>query len=170
MARSYVEYDNSLVSDCLRDPSLGCSLTIALWAQFSGRNIVLLSSVKSFITNSGFALYYSNQAMSVYYMSTFTLSHAYTDPLMLTGWNHIAFAYQNTTGTSEVELYINFETVNVEISISPTRTEFVPETFMGSGILGDLHITGFFGVIDELLVFPEFLSASQIAQLKDSSD
>ena len=61
---------------------------------------------------------------------------------------------------------INFERVDTLCVSEAVTSVFVPEAFMESGHGG---FTGFF-VIDELLVFPEYLSAFQIAQLKYSSD
>ena len=166
-----MEYSDSLVHDCLQDPSKGCSLTIAMGAQIPERDVFLLSTLKTRGDNAGFILNSVYGQMVVYWYTGLTSYDILaTGTLMgLKEWNHIAFAYQNTAGTPEVELYINFEATPVQNFSSTEQTEFVPRAFMGSG-LGEGPDSIGFGIIDELLVFPEYLSSSQIAQLKDSSN
>ena len=167
LEESYVEYNTSLVSDCLQDPSPGCSLTIALWAYIPERTVCLFSTVET-NRNGGFYSVSAGGGIYMYWNTGLNASFIYARSV-LNEWTHIAFAYQNTLGTPEFELYINFETNSVANYSNAVPTEFLPEAFMGSGNVETFGVTGF-GVIDELLVFPEYLSASQIAQLKDNSD
>ena len=134
-----------------------------MWAQIPDRDFYLLSTVKAHGENAGFTLNLVYGDMGVYW-ETGLISYRINTidtPIGFNEWTHIAFAYQNIAGTPEAELYINFEAVKVQNSSSTEQTEFIPRAFMRSGF-GEG-----FGVIDELLVFPEYLSASQIAQLKD---
>ena len=170
MEDSYVEYNTSLVFACLQDPSPGCSLTIALWAQLPEYNTYLFSTSKGISDNSGIAITFYSQVLKITCLSASTRFTVIGPSLVPDGWTHIAIAYQNMEGTPDAELFINFEAVPVNIrGGSRNRFNFVPEAFMASGYQEAVGDRGF-GVIDELLIFPEYLSASQIEQLKDSSD
>ena len=133
---SHVEYNTSLVSDCLQDPSVGCSLTIALWALIPERDVFLLSRIKTRGENAGFILNSVYGEMLVYWYTGLTSYDILATGTLigLNQWNHITFAYQNTTGTHKAALYINFEAVEVQISSSTEQTEFVPRVFMASGL------------------------------------
>ena len=151
----------------MQNPSPGCSLTIALWAQLPARTILLLSTAEQYSFNSGFSMSFSDKLKIESYIASTYISHS-GPSLEPTEWTHFAFTYRvNTMGALHVALYINFETVNAEVSYFPAENKFVPKPFMGSGI-SEGQASGY-GVIDELLIFPEYLSASQIAQMKYST-
>ena len=159
-------YHTSLVFARLQDPSPGCSLTVALWARVPRINSAFQSTVKDRDQSTRFEISYFGHDISITLFTGLTNASIRYETLWLNEWKHIALAYQNITGTPECELYINFERVSAQCVSEAVATVFVPEAFMRSGHGG---FTGFF-VIDELLVFPEYLSALQIAQLKYSSD
>ena len=109
----------------------------------------------------------TEDSIDILYFTASTQFSVSGRPLARPEWTHLAFSYQNTAGTFQAELYINFKAVNVDIHSFPIQPELVPKAFMVGGLQGP-DVRGF-GVMDELLIFDEYLSASQIAQLKDSS-
>ena len=83
-------------------------------------------------------------------------------PLVIDEWNHVAFAYQYTGETLDMAVYLNFKKAVTTMDNSTLTQEIFPERYMGGG-------TSFgFGILDELTIFPEFLSESQIAQLNQT--
>ena len=131
--------------------------------------MILLSTYKAINGYSGFLIYQINSRMYFGWRTGLSGFRVTATSLVPNTWYHIAFAYQNTLGTPSYEIYINFEAVPVTINIMPSETEFAINRFMGSGYTAGFGLTGF-GIIDELLVFPKYLSASEIAQLEDSSN
>ena len=134
MPTSYVEYNSSLVDRCLQEFT-DCSLTIAFWVQVEefGHTIGLLSTVIdgdssgiqiSVLPNLELQLHIHINDIQ-YLTQTNIIFNA-------SEWIHIAFAYQNSTGSPEFALYTNFS--GGLIHIYPTIVyPFLPENFMSSG-------------------------------------
>ena len=77
-------------------------------------------------------------------------------------WNHLSLAYRHMGETLDVALYANFEKSSMATQNNPLRQQAVTEKYMGGG-----DERSAFGIMDEL-IFPEFLSDSQIAQLNQT--
>ena len=182
-SNSYVLYDARLVDDCLQVHSPGCKRTIAFWVKVSNRTskVYVLSTVRTVddrnvpnnVGNSGVVFYTLKREMFVdlYINGVVHVLEYSTNFLNPGSWYHIAFAY---SGDTNFRGYINFEwKLNNRALFS--RPKLTAEPFLSSGYLENqtqgsrVKLTGF-GTIDELLVFPDLLSAPQIAQLNQTSD
>ena len=75
-------------------------------------------------------------------------------------WNHIAAVYQKTGDTLDLALYVNFEESLTPAENDTLSQEPVIEKYIASG-----DDRSAFGNMDELLIFPEFLTDAQIAKL-----
>ena len=172
-SNSYALYNTSLVDACLQLPTPGCNRTIAFWLlvpQVS--NNYAFSTVKTqgthnttanagnsgIIVNAGNLLLVGVSGNQNIFYQIIPSSRANVG-----NWNHIAITYR---GTTDFAVYVNFTSSNLEIHTEPL-SGVSAEPYMGSGILEGA--TGF-GAIDELMVFPDALTASQIAQLNPNSN
>ena len=79
-------------------------------------------------------------------------------------WNHIAVAYQKVGETLDLALYVNFEKSLTPAENDTLNQEPVIEKYIASG--DDRNA---FGNLDELLIFPEFLTDAQIAKLNQTN-
>ena len=173
---SYALYNASLVDDPLQASSPGCNRTIAFWflvpsssgstEAFTTIGQLGTSNPADTIGNSGIRVAHINRLTIICLYDKENIRHHYGADLLTEGaWTHIAFSY---SGTTDFAYYINFTRVNPEFA-TLSFSKVTAEPFMGSGILNGAsnNVTGF-GVIDELLVFPDVLSPSQIAKLNQT--
>ena len=86
-------------------------------------------------------------------------------PIITGEWNHVMFAYRHIGETVDLAFYVNFSSQNPnQLGRNTTqRREVVPERLMRSG--GERNLIG---IMDDLLIFREFLSPSQMAQLNQT--
>lgn len=166
LPNSHVEYDSSLIDGCLMDFT-GCSGTIAFWAQVPDRDVTILSTVKTFPVNSGISFSWSFITFEIISITGSTIHFSSSSVEFVPfEWYHVAFAYHHNGRATEVALYIN--SVDSLLVYSFQREDpYSSEAFMASG-RGQSGVTGF-GLIDELLVFPEYLTGPQIRQLMEIS-
>ena len=139
---SYVEYNLSLVDDCLQVPSRGCHHTVAFWVQCSDRNTYVLSTARMvdgrnsvhITMNSDFLIHTQNGKL---FVDVNRDTHwCEIEPLLFQVtpgiWYHIAFAYRDIL---EFRLYINFlwKTISItyhSISMAQVKNSIVTKTFM----------------------------------------
>ena len=85
----------------------------------------------------------------------------------ITVWHHIAFAFHNLTHHA---LYIDFVSIENWFHVGSHNQTVITDPYMANGWQNLTRVgypyTGF-GLMDELVVFPEYLSASQIMQLQN---
>ena len=175
---SYALYNASLVDDCLQLPSAGCNRTIAFgWQVPFGFNHQAFSTVRrrgtnntaDNVGNSGILITTSQNVLLVLLYGNQSMAHLIAPFTALNPgtWNHIAFSYR---GTTDFAIYLDFSSTSLQLhDFSLSRVSAEP--FMASGILEGSRdpVTGF-DAIDELMVFPDALTASQIAQLNPNSN
>ena len=186
---SYVKYDSSLIPRCIYALTADCKFTIAFWAKNPVEaHATLLSTFNvSNDRNTGVEIgvgHHNNpfpvidgirigatittNASAV--PAQITISSGRLDPDV---WHHIALTYRNRTHSA---LYVDFVnaidrfTVDTAGGFRPLRTE----VYMATGFrIPPGHSGGSgrtrFGILDELVVFPEYLSADQIMQLQNSA-
>ena len=177
---SYVAYNLSLIDRCLYSLSPGCKFTITFWFQLPAEpHTDLLSTFKRNVDyNTGIVFGFNRDRNGDIFVGiTITTTQPAQAGIRATGmmypgiWHHIAFAYHNTT---HFALYIDFvkrETSHFNDVFEPGYTPVpVPEAHMSSGYQSPPHheYSGF-GILDELTVFSEVLSAPQIMQLQISN-
>ena len=159
---SYVEYDSSLIDSCLIDFT-GCNGTIAFWAHIPEESVAFLSTIKTLSVNSGFSFSWDKNSGIILYSfgaSTFHMIVGGQDVVPFE-WYHIAFAFEHNERGTPVALYIN-SVHSLQAHSLVLGGPYASETFMATGF-GPSGVTGF-GIIDELLVFPEYLTGPQIRQ------
>ena len=164
---SLLEYDSSLIDGCLMHFT-DCNGTIAFWAQFPNNDVTFLSTAKTPGVNSGiiFSVFLSNVEVNLVTGSTLHYLGSSMEFVPFE-WYHIAFAYEHKLGVISVALYIN-SVESLTFYGFQKDGSYLSEAFMASG-LSSLGVTGF-GIIDELFVFPEYLTESQIKQLMEISN
>ena len=176
-----MQYDLSLIDSCLYAVSPGCKFTISFWAKIPAEpRATLLSTFKtSNDDNTGVSFGAGvdrNGGLfdSIHFGITLT---TFTEQLGISPrgvmypnvWYHIAFAYHNTT---DFALYIDFVNGDnyhfVDVLDETWRPGPFTEAYMASGFKSPPRgsYTGF-GILDELTVFSEVLSSSQIMQLQN---
>ena len=172
-----MQYESSLVDECLCGPWHGCSRSIGLWFKPVVHLIysVLLTTVGRYGDDRGFMLYVSSDSfMSFCY---YTNSPSTSDPdesidlyrcckavlVPSIGYQHVMIVYN---GKSDVKMYLNFTEVNLACinRLQSFQRRGVVTRYMASG-KDPTCITGF-GYIDELIVFRYALTVSQIGELQ----
>ena len=183
LASSYVEYQSSLVDECLHGPWHGCNRSIGLWFKIE-HNVsspsvsVLLTTIERDGDDRGFRLYvlYWYRLFFCYYTnSPFTADSdesidrhqcCQVNLVQTIGYQHVMIVYN---GKSDLKMYLNFTEVNLDCghSIQTFQRHGVVTRYMASGRnpTSIYNITGF-GYIDELIVFPYALTVSQIGELQ----
>ena len=162
---SRVFYDVNLVDNCFYNITSGCARTIAFWFYAPQYISVPFSTADpSYRTRSGVNIAGLGTTMGAFLSFDSVFYRAASLPIVISEWHHIVVAYHRTGETADFALYVNFSSENpVAPARNGTQEEVVPERFMGSG-----SEQRYFGILDELLIFPEFLSPSQIAQLNQT--
>ena len=184
---SYVEYDLSLIDRCLYALTPDCKFTIAFWAKMPAEaRADLLTTFKTNLdVNTGvrFGVGTHTNPFGVVdgiRISATATTNATTIPEQLFIGSkrldpdvgpHIALTYENSTHWA---LYVNFvngtNSYFVDLLEAPFFIPLSTEPYMASGFQVPSRgtYTGF-GILDELVVFPEYLSAAQIMQLQNSA-
>ena len=188
---SYVEYDLSLIPRCIYALTSDCKFTIAFWAKMPAEaSATLLETfhiTSDDSTGVGFSVGIHKNLLGVIdgiRIGATATTNATTVPEQLgifserldpDVWHHIALSYHNSTHWA---LYVDFVDAASNHFVELLEAEFYPplitEAHMSSGFrippgfeVPRPEHTGF-GILDELVVFPEYLSADQIMQLQTS--
>ena len=162
---SRVFYDVNLVDDCLYNITSGCARTIAFWFYAPDSFSVPFSTADpSYRMRSGLNILKLTDTMGAFLSFGSVFYRAASLPIVIGEWHHVVVAYRRTGDTADFALYVNFSSENPETSgINGTQQEVGSERYMGSG-----SERYYFGKLDDLLIFPDFLSPSQIAQLNQT--